>query len=353
MNNITYKPNNLVSFKNSAPVVKEEAPVDAHKVSDEILPNDPLTKLKIGVEQATSLPEYAVRGLKGDPNANFYEYLSLGKVPYYIGGPALAAVAMSAVTSYNPQATQGIVKNVKKLGMGVLMYYAGASLAKTVIDLPVKYFRGVDLNHPYRDVVDLRATNAQGISPKKKEYHNVFESVDFTRWDLLYNHKQAKADKINSAFDEIGKKYGIDENLNDSDSTLKSNIKQTIVMAKSWKYALSVPFVMLGLGLSKQQPWETVGKGLVKDIKQIINPSSALDLKSRLVRAKEVVNQNTLKPLIQSFTQLWHGQTKASSALGKAVVLGTALSTLYANYSILKKTSAEDEKMVDKSMYKS
>ncbi len=318
-----------------------------HKVHDQLLPKNPLVKIRAGVEQAAYVPQYAVRGLKGDPDSNFFEYLKLGKVPYYIGGPALVATTLAFLTKGNPQANQGVLRSAKKLGAGVVLYYLAASAAKAVIDTPVKWFRGVDLNHKYKDIVDLRATSPTGVSPKKKEYHGVFDSVDFTRWDLLYNNHQSRPELVNKYFNKIAQKYGIDQNMNDSDSTVKTSIKKTIIMSRAWKYALTIPFVATAIGLSVQEPWENIGKTIVKDVKEIFNPAAKISLKVRADKAVKVATQNFLKPLADSFAQLWKGQGLKSGIAGKALILASGLGSLYANYSILDKTSAESEKVVD------
>ena len=51
-----------------------------------ILPNNLKTSLEQGTQKTMSaFIDYPVKGLKGDINSNFYEFLTMGIVPYVIG----------------------------------------------------------------------------------------------------------------------------------------------------------------------------------------------------------------------------------------------------------------------------
>ena len=99
------------------------------------------------------------------------------------------------------------------------MYYVAKEVANAVIDIPVKLFRGIDLKMPYRKITALREGNPLNLpNNKKPSNQNVFESTEFTRWDLLYKH--GKDVEMNENFDKIAKKFGAKEKLADADSTL-------------------------------------------------------------------------------------------------------------------------------------
>ena len=115
---------------------------------DELLPNDRITKVKTGVKQASKLPKYAVEGLKGNEDANFFEFLQLGKIPYWVGGLVLVGCFAAGGKSSIPLA--------KQKAAGVLLYYLAAMAAKALINKPVKFFKGVDLNRKYDDHVSLQ-----------------------------------------------------------------------------------------------------------------------------------------------------------------------------------------------------
>ena len=214
-----------------------------------------MTKFKTNIETALNTPGYAYRGMKGDPDFNFFEYLKISKIPYYIGGLGLASVALCGKNPLIPHTSKANTAFVKKVLLGVLMYYAAREAASAVIDIPVRIFRGVDLNRPYRKITSLREGNPLNLpNNKKPSNQNTFESTEFTRWDLLYKYGEGK--NINETFDELAKKFGAKHPMRDSDSTIMSRIKKMIIMATSWKTMLSIPFVMTGLGLAQQSSFE-------------------------------------------------------------------------------------------------
>ncbi len=98
-----------------------------------LIGNDPLTKLRTKWEKLVKLPNYVYRGLKGDQDTNFYEYLSLGKIPYFIGGPMLAAVFAFGLTRNNPQARASSAVRTKQIAAGVALYYLGHGLPKKLL----------------------------------------------------------------------------------------------------------------------------------------------------------------------------------------------------------------------------
>lgn len=323
------------------------------KLKSRMLANDPLTKLKVQIKKAAKLPEYAYRGLKGDPNANFYEYLSLGKIPYFIGGPVLAAVFAFGATRFGTQEKVSAVIRAKQIAVGVGLYYLGAELAKKVIDIPVKIFRGVDLNHPYENVVDCRAVSPTGFSPKKIEYHKVPESVDFTRFDLMTGDETKDNGKaVNEQFDKLANKFGIDKNVQGTDATLKGSIKKLIISSSAFKYMLTAPFVVLGVALAAQKNadnesiWGNIGNKLKENIKNIFDTKSLLDIKGRATIAKEIIKGNILTPMKNSFKVLWK-----NNKLGKVIILTSAIAPILANLRILQLTSEKHNKFVDISEY--
>jgi hypothetical protein len=332
-------------------------------MGDMILPNDRATKRKARIEQATKIPDYIYNGLKGDPDSNFFEYLQLGKVPYYVGGLTLIGMFAAGISRIDGKARSEAIKKTKRIALGVAFYYLGSSLAQLVINAPVKWFRGIDLNHPYRDVVDLREGSPLNLPQnKKKEIHKVYESIDFTRWDLLFNHSAKTPEEVDKTFDKIAGKYGVKGHVHHSHSTLKDKIRETIIMSRAWKYALTVPFVVLGIGLSSQKAWENYGKGLRQDIKGILAQRTV----SKEIRAAARANGGRIPgkavqifdalvtklatPVKNAFVQLWtgEGKTKIAGILGKTVILTAVLGTIFANACILLKTHINDKKIVKK-----
>lgn len=164
-------PLNKQAFEPSKYVYSKQAQIsekDREMNQEILLPNDPLTKFKIELQNVVNLHDYATRGLAGDPKANFYEFLKLGNIPYFVGGAILLSMFMAGITSIDPKARLNAISKAKQIGVGIVFYYAACALAQKVIDIPVKLFRGIDLNHPYRHVEDRQVVNSEGMSPKKE-----------------------------------------------------------------------------------------------------------------------------------------------------------------------------------------
>lgn len=330
------------------------------KLRTKLLPDDPLTKLQVGIKQAKKLPEYAYRGLKGDPDANFFEFLQLGKIAYWSGGPTL--VALFGLGRHKLTTMQK--------GAGVVAYYALAAAGKAVIDAPVKLFRKIDLDHPYKNVVSCRAVNKEGFSPKKVEYHSALESHDFTRFDLFENNEDetAKDGRLaNKHFDKMAKAMGIDASLNDSDSTVKTYMKRLVATSRAWKYAMIIPFSAIAIAMSKSGEW-----GLN------FAPQNVFDEKLSPETFKKMY-RSVLRPIGNAFKgQVWNGKINIPAEklgfvkklvelvnkkafentnlvgipVGKIGLAATAAMIAYANYTILKATSGKHKFALDFNQFK-
>jgi len=357
-----------------APAPKK-SDIEAPEVNARIIDGKEMSKFGVEMQKIKKLPGYVYKGLKGDPDANFYEYLSLSKIPYFIGGPMLALGFAFGITNHDKQAKAFAKARFHHVLAGVILYYAAVELAKKAIDIPVKLFRGVDLNQPYEQIVPCKASPLKGESPKKTEYHKVTESVDFTRWDLMTGDESKNNGKlINEKFDKLARKFGIDERVQDSDTTLKTSIKKLITVSTACKYALSAPFVVLAIALAKQPNWGTIAEGLGSKFKVVFGDLFNSDNASfKLYRAKagkekgllkvknfnydlrgkeranaaySILKNHVAKPIAESFQSLWK-----SSKRGKALILVSAIAPILANLRILQLTSEKNKSFVDISEY--
>lgn len=306
---------------------------------DKLRHNDLITKTRINIETALNTPGYAYRGMKGDPDFNFFELLKVSKIPYYLGGLGLAAVCMAGKDTNVAANAKANHQLVKKVLTGVILYYAAREVANAVIDIPVRLFRGIDLNKPYRKITSLREGNPLNLpNNKKPSNQNVFESTEFTRWDLLYEHGNNRP--MNATFDNLAKKFGVKDKQNDSDSRLMPKIRKLMIMATSWKYMLSVPFVTVALGMAQQSAFENTNfRSFLKKTVDLFKPSTTNRFRKFGVSAKD----NILKPLGKSFVQLWQGNSVASKVIGRTAIIAAAGLTVLANAMILSKTSLADE----------
>jgi len=349
MNSVAQVSNNAVSVNGVAnnqntikrPPMKERPSDYAMRVQehDRLRNNDFITKTKINIETALNTPGYAYRGMKGDPDFNFFEALKVSKIPYYLGGLGLAGICLAGKDSIVPANAKANHQIFKKILTGVLLYYAAREVANAVIDVPVKLFRGIDLNMPYRKVTSLREGNPMNLpNNKKPSNQGVFDSTEFTRWDLLYKH--GKNQNINETFDKLAKKFGAKHPQRDADSKLMSKIRKLMIMATSWKYMLSVPFVTVALGMAQQNAFENTNfRSFFKNTFNLIKPSTENRFRKFGISAKE----NIIKPLGKSLAQLWQGNSKASKIIGRTAIIASVAMAVIANVMILNKTSIKDD----------
>lgn len=338
-NATSYIDQNFQAKNNESNKKKLERPKE-----DSLVKNTFANRMKINWDKTTAIPfVHFPRGLGGAPDYTFFEFLQTAKFPFYVGGPVLAALFYAGVKKDNFKAAASAKNAAKHMALGVGLYYLGAAVAKSIINKTVKLSRGIDLNQPYAKAIST-STNQTGVFKKDTEYHKVYESADFTRWDLLYK-KGDNPKEINENYAKIAKKYGIKEDTNDVDSTVKPLIKKTIVMARAWQYALTAFFVTLGIGMANQKAWD---KGSTEGFKKTITNGifgKGLSGKNRLENAKIAVMNYMIKPFGESFMQFWKGHSKASSIAGKSVIGATALATLTAITLLLGKTTGRHHKI--------
>ena len=73
---------------------------DKHNDETHILPNNLSTRMDQSTQKTMSaFIDYPVKGLKGDINSNFYEFLTMGTVPYILGS-AMFMVVFNVLNFY-------------------------------------------------------------------------------------------------------------------------------------------------------------------------------------------------------------------------------------------------------------
>lgn len=223
---------------------------------DELLDCGIVTKSKIAMDKFTkAFTIYPAKGLAGSKNSNFYEFLTMGTVPYIIGSVMLMSIFNSVNPSFLPFDKVAASRKLgNKMALGVLFYALFKEVSKLFITYPVKWKTGIDTELPYRKVNYLLKENESDDSTSI-EYHKVGESVDFTRWDLLYA-KPEDNKPLNYRYDKIAKKNGLGENLNDSDQEVKPIYKEVLIKSKLAKSISSFMWAATGVALAFQKPWE-------------------------------------------------------------------------------------------------
>lgn len=306
---------------------------------DTVLKNNPATNFRIGMDKFTNaLTLYPAKGLQGNKNANFYEFLSMGTVPYLIGSVMLMSVFNTANKYFAPFAKEKASAMGKKMALGVLFYGIAKNVSKSFVTKPIHLITGVDSELPYAKVNyelpdDINDTDITSI-----EYHKVFESVEFPRWDLLYNSKGSGKPR-NGYYDKIAKRLGLGKNLKDSDQEVKPRIKEIIVKSNVAKNISSYLWAATGVALAFQKPWENLFKiGTFKFWK-------GQQFKKTLVTFGE--------SLVNSAKAFYHGEGQgASKHAGKALlflsIASSAIGVLNVMSSSLRPSKLDSADIIEK-----
>ncbi len=227
------------------------------------------TTLEIQTDKLkNAFTKYPMKGLKGSKNANFYEFLTMGTVPYLIGSATMIGVFNLASKFFDTPSAVNAIKGGKKFGIGVALYGVAKTLSKKLIEAPVKWKHGIDVNMPYKKVVHELPEEGNKDNLVTHEYHKVFESVDFPRWDLLYGNEHFGPER-NSYFEKVAKKMGMDDgDLEHDDQKMKPKIKEKVIQTKVFSTLASYLWAGTAVGVAMQKPWEhlKLGKGFVKNL---------------------------------------------------------------------------------------
>ena len=315
---------------------KEQKPQKLKYNKDTLLENNLKTQLEIkGHQLKNAFTKYPAKGLKGDRNSNFYEFLTMGTVPYLLGSAALMGVFNFANRYFTPFAQSKAGSIGKKMALGVAMYGVAKEASKALINKPVKAFTGVDTEMPYAKVVQGFPKFEGDTNTKAIEYHKVFESVEFPRYDLLYGKT---TENRNDYYDKIAKKLGLGENLASSDKEVKPRLKEIIARSNTAKSISSYLWAATGVGVALQKPWDNFfaatskGKGFAK-VKNVVRSFG--------------------NNFVKSVKDLWTGganPTKVQKYAGKALIGAAVISTVVgvANTVINARKSA---KLEDKNVF--
>lgn len=293
------------------------------------------TGLKIQTDKfVNAFTKYPEKGLKGSKNSNFYEFLTMGTVPYLVGSATLISVFNLASKFFDTPAAKSSAKLGQKMGLGVLFYGVAKTLSKKFIETPVNMKYGIDVNLPYKKVINELPEEGNKDNLVSYEYHKAYESVDFPRWDLFYNNKDFGNER-NSYFYKVGKKLGMkDVDLEHADQKVKPVIKEKVVKTRLFSTLSSYLWAATSVGVAMQKPWEKLD----------INPVSRL-LKANCVRAareggSEVAKHSSFikdfaTTLKDSCVEFVNGKNAKTNIAGR-VILGAAIGmTLLGNFSTL------------------
>ncbi len=209
--------------------------------------------------------EYMAKGLMGDINSNFYEFLSMRPVPTLLGSLTFIGLFNGVSKYFDARGFQQAKKLGIKFAAGVIFYAIAKTLSKDLITRPVAWATGVDIEQPYLNVVypfpkvimteppkpNDKSENKQptriiqDLDPQY-QYQKLWESVEFPRIDLVKPEY----------FDKIAKKNGLGENLNSAETEAKPILKNVISTATTASRISSFLWAACGVGLAASGDWD-------------------------------------------------------------------------------------------------
>jgi hypothetical protein len=300
-------------------------------------PNNLKNRIMSSYQKTTSaFTEYPAKGLRGSKKSNFYEFLTMGIVPYVVGSGTLMAIFNSG-NLFGNAAAKSAKSFGNKAALGVLFYGIAKSLSKSLISTPVKMATGIDTEMTYeRHVYSDPKLNLKH-PVHEYEQHKVMESHDFPRYDMMYGDKEGKPH--NYRFDEIAKKNGLGENLPASDTEVKPIIKDVISRSSTAKSISSYLWAATGVVLATQSPFNNFFRALSKSNWVKYKPKTpntpiveklagkAANTASNLWR----ITSSFGRSLVDASKELFNGPARATGLekhAGKALIGAAVLSTV-------------------------
>ena len=305
---------------------------EKQKIDDEstLLPNTLRTRVLQKYDKTTSaLTEYPKKGLLGDVNSDFYEFLSMGIIPYLVGSGMFMAM-FNLLHDLKPKSQKIAGLNGKNMALGVVLYGLGKTLANDVVTRPVYWGTGVDIEMPYRNIsypLPKEAGENANIYPMR-QHRKVYDSVEFFRKDLI------QKDIGVSYYDNIAKKLDMGENLNDSVTETTPIIQGIVSSTKTAKSLASYAWAGAAVGLAVQDSWSNFFDAIANRKRHIAKPNEGFGTKmaARMKNAGENfvdISKTFGKSFTKACKTLWTGKEGTTGFMkhaGKAWILfSTAL----------------------------
>ena len=324
---------NTVSFRQNDITKKP----DKHSES-EIVSNTLRTRVLQKYDKTlNAITEYPVKGLKGDVNSDFYEFLSMGIIPYLAG----SGMFMAMFNLINKHLSAKASLRGKKMGLGVVLYGIGKTLSNDFVTRPVAWSTGVDIELPYRNIYCTLPTKqgAEAVIDHKHQQRKVYDSIEFFRKDLL-----AKDPKYGvKYYDGIAKKLGMGDNLNDSVTETTPIIQSIVSSTKTAKSLTSYCWAAAAVCVAAQDNWADFFKAFSDRPKYFAQENEGFLSKAggKLVNTgKNIFNlsKTFIKTFGKACKSLWCGGENVNAFrkhAGKAWLLFTAALTIGLTYNVI------------------
>lgn len=303
-----------------------------HDGESRILPNTLGTRLNQKFQKTTNaFLEYPVKGFRGDVNSDFYEFLTMGIVPY-LAGSAMFMGLFNMLRDLNPKSQKLANINGNKMALGVVLYGVFKTLANDLVTRPVYWGTGVDIELPVEHIyypLPKQAGEAANIMPQIQQ-RKVYDSREFFRKDLIQKDIGVKY------YDKIAKRIGLGENLNDSVTETTPIIQSVISTTKTAKSLSSYAWAGIGVGLAVQDSWNDFFNAIHNRKRHVAKPNEGFGMK--LSARMKNFGENTVnisKTFCESFAKgfktLWTGDAGKSGFMkhaGKSWILFSSALTI-------------------------
>lgn len=287
--------------------------------------------------------EYAPKGLAGDVNSNFYEFLAMGRIPYLVGSATFIGVFNGLSKAFDSRGGHQANNLGLKFATGVVLYALAKTLSKDLISRPVAWATGVDIEQPYKNVIYSFPKLAGEKSSKKKEdvefrerpdiqlqYQKLWESKEFPRIDLVDSE----------FFDKVARKNGLGTDLNCSECEAKPILRNVISTATTAQRVSSFLWAACGVGLASSGSWDGFYNNYVKGSKiGSFVPDKGKSFKQNTIdRAKHIGehSKKTFKALGKTFVdaskEFFYGPPKSTGFkkhVGKGLLGVAVASTVF------------------------
>ena len=236
--------------KNSYVVVEKDFDNEDH-----IIKKRPTTGARIMADKLVNdVFSYTRKGMTGSKNSNFYEFLSLGLVPNIVGSAMLILLSNALNNKFGGRDSMFANINGRKMAGGVILYAAGKWIGNKIINKGVQAKTGIDIEMPYKKVVHELPKYKGDTNTTSVEFHRVFESVDFPRWDLINKEGEHKGDRL-EYYNKLAKRMGYQGDLNSADQVVQPKIREVLVKSSAAKAVSAYIWAGLGCAIAAQEPF--------------------------------------------------------------------------------------------------
>lgn len=276
----------------------------------------PLNGVKVSMHKLTNdIFTYFPKAFKGSKNSDFYEYLSMGMVPYLVGSATLIGLSNAANGLFNNADKSKASALGKRMGVGVVLYGLGKIASKKLSRTLIQPFTSVNLDETLLDRKIELPEPGQDKGFMRTRYPGVFDSIQFFRKDKIEQDCELKYDDRFHDYNVIAKKAGYTDNQNDSGQIASKKIQQLKARATALENVSKYATAALGVVYGYQEAFGNLKLSIPKNMKE---------LKGNAI--------NNLEVFKEAGKQLWKGNNRNifTKHGGKAMIFASLATTALA-----------------------